>query len=68
MGKTRGSAIDQFGDCGLEGSIPRETDALMKPQAIIVELRNVGKCVISTGMSIAGQIADFFKAPENTHP
>ena len=39
----------------------------MKPQPVIVKLWDMSKRVVSTGMSVAGQITNFFKTPENAH-
>jgi hypothetical protein len=40
----------------LEGSIPRETDTLVLPQAVPVELRNVAQPVVAAGMATTGEV------------
>src|SRR5574341_1894031 len=44
-----------------------ETDALILPQAMGVELRNVAERVVAASMAIAGEIPQDGQTPEDAH-
>jgi len=59
--------LDQTLHGGLERSIPRETNPLVLPQAVPVELRKVAERVEAAGMAIAGEVLQGGQTPEDAH-
>ena len=59
--------LDQTLHGDLERSIARETDPLVLPQAVPVELRNVAERVEAAGMAIAGEAPQDGQTPEDAH-
>ena len=50
-----------------ERSVPRETDTLVLPQAVPVELWNVAERVVAAGMAIAGEAPKDGQTRQNAH-
>jgi len=40
----------------------------MKPQPVLIEVRDVGERVIAASVSVAGDVADIRQTPEDAHP
>ena len=68
VGATLGRILDFKGHSLLEGTGPRETDVLEKPQSPFVKLGDVGQGVKATRVGIARQVAQLRKIAEQASP